>query len=75
MPTEDEVKQVKRKYSADLLKEPGVCGVGVEKNENGEYILAVHLDSAVPNAGTTIPDSLDGSPIRKDFGGPFTKFG
>ena len=73
MTSEQQVGEIKRKHSARLLREPGVCGVGVERDENGEFVLAIHLDAAQPQAGSTIPDSLDGCVVRKHFDGPFTK--
>jgi hypothetical protein len=73
MMSEQQVREIKRKHSARLLQEPGVCGVGVEKGENGNFILAIHLDAAHPEAAATIPNSLDGCLIKKDFSGPFTK--
>jgi len=73
MPTEEEVRQIKRRHSADLLRQPGVCGVAVEKDERGDFLLAIHLDASQPNAGATIPETLDGCPIKRVYSGPFVK--
>jgi len=73
MATEQEITAIKRKHSAWLLRQPGVCGAGVEKDESGNYVLAVHLDASDPNAGTTVPDSLDGAPVKRIRSGPFRK--
>jgi hypothetical protein len=71
MPSEEEVTQIKRRHSARLLQEPGVCGVGVEKDGAGQFYLAVHLDGANPEAGGAIPDSIEGAPVKRIQSGPF----
>jgi hypothetical protein len=73
MASEQQVKEIKRKHSAWMLQQPGVCGVGVERDEGGEFVLAVHLDPSLANAGVTIPDSIEGCPVRRVSSGPFTK--
>ena len=73
MPTEQEVRDIKRRHSAKLLQQPGVCGVAVEKNEQGNFVLAIHLDATKPDAGATVPDSIEGCPIRRHRTGPFVK--
>jgi hypothetical protein len=71
--TEQQIKQVKSRHSARLLQQPGVCGVGVEKDEHGGFALTVHLDATQPDAGATVPDSIEGCPVRRVRSGPFTK--
>jgi hypothetical protein len=71
--TEQEVKEIKRRHSARLLQEPGVCGIGVEKDKEGNYVLAVHLDATDSDAGATVPDFIEGCPVRRVRGGPFTR--
>jgi hypothetical protein len=73
MPSEEEVKGIKRRNSYRLLQEPGVCGVGVEKNEQGKFVLTVHLDMTQPNPGANIPDFIEGCPVKRVKSGPFTK--
>lgn len=73
MATEQEVKQVKSRYSARLLQQPGICGVGVDKDEQGNFVLAVHLDATRPDAGATIPDFIEGCPVRRVRSGPFVR--
>jgi hypothetical protein len=72
MVSEEEVKAIKRRHSARLLQEPGVCGVGVEKDQNGNFVLAVHLDTTQPDAGATVPASIEGCPVKRVRSGPFT---
>jgi len=71
--SEQEVREIKRRHSSRLLQQPGVCGVAVEKDERGDFVLTVHLDATQPNAGATIPDSIEGCPVRRVQSGPFTK--
>ena len=72
MPSEQKVAEIKRRYSAQLLQQPGVCGVGVEKDDVGNFYLAVHLDSN-PRAGENIADSIEGAPVKRIHSGPFVK--
>lgn len=74
MASEDELRQIKRRHSARLLQLPGVSGVGIEKDESGDLVLAVHLDSTDPDAGNDVPDMIEGQPIKRVKSGPFTKF-
>ena len=73
MTSEQQVREIKRKHSGRLLQQPGVCGVGVEKGENGNFVLAIHLDATQPAAAAIIPDSIEGCPVKRVFSGPFTK--
>jgi len=72
MVSEAQALDIKRRHSARLLDQPGVSGVGVEKDERGEFVLAVHLDPTQPNAAA-IPDSIEGCPVKRIFSGPFSK--
>jgi len=73
MMSEEQVRKIKRRYSRRLLQEPGVCGVGVEKENDGNFVLAVHLDANLPKAGETIPDFIEGCQVKRYFSGPFVK--
>ena len=73
MASEKEIKEIKRRHSAQLLQQPGVCGVGVEKDERGDFVLTVHLDATRKDAGRTVPDSIEGCPVKRIRSGPFTK--
>jgi hypothetical protein len=73
MPSEEEVKQIKRRNSGRLLQEPGVCGIGVEKDKEGNFVLAAHLDATRSDAGATVPDFIEGCPVMRIRSGPFTK--
>jgi hypothetical protein len=75
MLSEDEVRAIKRRHSARLLQQPGVCGVGVEKDEAGRFVLAVHVDGGDPAAGEGLPGEIEGVPVRVVRSGPFGRFG
>jgi hypothetical protein len=68
--TEDKVREVKRHLSARLLSQPGVSGVGVEKDEDGEYVVAVHLAEEKPD---DLPDEVEGVRVKYIRSGPFRK--
>jgi hypothetical protein len=69
----DEVRALKRRHSADLLKRPGVCGLDIETTGSGDSVLTVHLDTDDPDVRGGLPDQLDGFPLRYLYTGPFRK--
>ena len=73
MLSEQQVRDIKRKHCRRLLQQPGVSGVGVERDEAGHYVLAVHLDATQPDAGAAVPETIDGCKVARRFSGPFTK--
>jgi hypothetical protein len=48
--------------------------VGIEKDESGDYVLAVHLDAENPAAGEQVPETIEGYPIKRVRSGPFRAF-
>jgi hypothetical protein len=72
MATREEVAAVKSKYSAELRKLKGVSGVGVEKDDSGGYVLAVHVNAE--EGGEQIPEVVEGCPVKIIRSGPFRKF-
>ena len=75
MKTEQEVRQIKRRHSAQLLALPGVCGVGVEKADNGEYVIALHLETTDPAISAALPTRIEDCPVKLLHSGPFHKVG
>jgi hypothetical protein len=73
MATEEELREVKRRHAPQLLKQPGVCGVGVEKDDSGDYVLAIHLDTDDPEVLKELPDHVEGHRVRYVQSGPFRK--
>lgn len=74
MKSEQEVRQIKQRHSARLLALPGVCGVGVEKDEAGQFVLALHLESDDPTVTAQLPTQIEDCPVKWDASGPFRKF-
>jgi hypothetical protein len=71
--TEDEIRELKARHAADLLARPGVNGVGVERDEDGSYVLAVHLGSDDPELNAGLPARIEGHPVRYRHGGPYRR--
>ncbi len=69
---EDEVRAIKQRHSPDLLRRPGVSGVGVEKDESGGFVIALHLDTTDPLVHEQLPKEIEGVPVRLIRSGPFT---
>lgn len=69
----EEVSEIKRRHAPQLLKQSGVSGVGVEKDEAGNYILAIHLDPNKPEVRPQLPDQIEGCPVKLIESGPFRK--
>ena len=70
---EEQVREVKRRHSPRLLSKPGVAGVGIEKDDSGEYVLAVHLASDDPETVKGLPEEIEGVPVKYIHSGPFRK--
>lgn len=73
MATLDEMKAVKRKYSAGLLQQRGVCGVDIEIKDSGEAALTVHLDTKEKSVRDGLPAELEGHPVKYVYTGPIRK--
>jgi hypothetical protein len=71
MLTEQEAHEVKRRHSTELLSKPGVSGVGVEKDEDGNFVIAIHLDADHPGAQEQLPKDIEGFPVKFVRSGPF----
>ena len=74
MATEQEIRELKRRISSRLLGQPGVAGVGIEKDDAGGYALAVHLNADAAEARKQLPDTIEGHPVKYIYSGPFRKF-
>lgn len=73
MKSEQEVREIKRRHSGRLLALPGVCGVGVEKDDKGEYVLALHLENESPSVTAGLPARIEDCPVKWIHSGPFHK--
>jgi hypothetical protein len=74
MATEDEIRGLKQRHGRELLSQRGVSGVGIERDEAGEYVLAVHLDSDAAEAANKLPQEIEGHRVKYVVSGPFRKF-
>jgi hypothetical protein len=53
---------------------PGVVGVGVEREANGQFVLMVHVDTDDPGVLSRLPDQVEGYPVRVIRTGRYEKF-
>jgi hypothetical protein len=73
MTTEEQAREIKRRHSPLLLQQPGVAGVGVERDAQGNYCISIHLDSEDPAVTAALPAEIEGCPVRLIHSGPFRK--
>lgn len=64
------IQDVKRKYEAELMSQPGVVSVGIGKSDNGELTLVVGLDGREQTSASRFPDELEGYPVHVQVIGP-----
>ena len=64
---------MKQRHSIDLMKKNGVSGVGVERDDGGNYFIAIHLCTSDPALLAALPSELDGCPTKLVPSGPFKK--
>ena len=71
MSSTDESKayELNKRVGPDLLKRPGVAGVGVGQDDERGYYLAVHLVDE--NAKHGLPDEIDGMPVKFEITGEY----
>jgi len=63
MVTEKQIRDLKRRYSLQLMNLKGVSGVGIEKDESGSFVLAIHLNNASPET-LDLPKELNDVPVK-----------
>jgi hypothetical protein len=73
MATEQEARDVKNRHSMELLRLPGVCGVGVEKSAEKDFYIALHVESDDPQIVNKLPKQLEGLRVETIVSGPFKK--
>jgi hypothetical protein len=73
MSSEEDVRTVKRRHSAQLLSKPGVTGVGVEQDERGDFVLVIHVADENALVALGLPDRLDDVPVRPIITGQYRK--
>ena len=72
MSTEEEIREVKRRHSLDLLGREGVSGVGVEQDDD-DFVLSILLDRDDPDLRASLPERIEGHRVKYRVTGPFRK--
>jgi hypothetical protein len=73
MATEEEARLAKQRNSPRLLEYPGVSGVSVQKDEEGNYFIALLLSTSDEASISAFPTEVDGCPVRLVHTGSFRK--
>jgi hypothetical protein len=73
MVTQAEAIRIKDSFSAQHLGRNGVSAVGVGQDGSGAPVLIVHLDARLKGTATSVPDVIEGLPVRIEWTGPFSK--
>ena len=74
MNTEDHVREVKRRHAPSLLAHPGVVGVGVSRDEVGDYILVLYLATDDPEILADLPSRIEDVQVKFVYSGAFDTF-
>lgn len=74
MATQSEIDKVKERHSERLMNMPGVVGVGVERDESGQFVLALHVETDDPHVLGGLPRQVEGYPVKIIGSGPYEKF-
>lgn len=64
------VEEVKRRHEADLLKTPGVVGVGIGRKE-GRECIRIYVSEETPKILAALPRSLEDVPVEVVVSGLF----
>ncbi len=64
------VEEVKRRHEADLLKTPGVVGVGIGRKE-GRECIRIYVSKETPKILEALPRSLEDVPVEVVVSGLF----
>ena len=73
MVTAERAHEIKRRHSQNLFAKPGVVGVGVERDDAGNYILKISIERLDPELCKQLPDQIEGLPVKVDVTEPFRK--
>jgi hypothetical protein len=73
MATVEELKRVKRRHAATLLRKEGVNGVDIDEDATGAPIIAIHLETDDPKVIQQLPHELEGHPVKFVCTGPIRK--
>jgi hypothetical protein len=73
MASEQEARDIKNRHSMELMRLPGVCGVGVQKSAENDFYIALHVESGDPQVVDRLPKQLEGLRVETIVSGPFKK--
>jgi hypothetical protein len=73
MVSREKAAEVKKRHSVSLLSLPGVVGVGVKQDDDGQYVLAVHVTTDVEEARATLPEQIEGCKVKVEQSGQYRK--
>jgi hypothetical protein len=60
----DPINTVRTKHQSRLMATPGVVLVGIGRNNHGQSVIVVGVESLDELAKITLPEELDGYPVR-----------
>ncbi len=64
------VEEVKKRHEAQLMKTPGVVGVGIGRT-GGKTVIRVYVAKDSPKVRKAVPDALEDVPVEIVVSGPF----
>lgn len=64
------VEEVKRRHEANLMKSPGVVGVGIGRKD-GKACIRIYVSEDSPKVLAALPQSLEDVPVEVVVSGPF----
>lgn len=70
----EDIREVKRRYSSELMGRDGVEGIGIERDEAGNDVLVLHVSTQDPAVLKSLPRELGGHPVRIIPSGPYRAF-
>jgi hypothetical protein len=69
-----DIEELKRVHSRQLLRLPGVSGVGVERVEGqDEYVLVIHVENDDETTRAAVVNAIGNEPVRLRKSGPYRK--
>jgi hypothetical protein len=74
MSSEKEMLAAQSRHAPELLRQHGVSGLGVERDNEGEYYLAVYLSIEDPELQKKIASRISDCPVKFIHTGLFKKF-
>ena len=64
------IKEVKARHESRLMAQPGVVAVGIGRDPDGKEAIVVSLDRDRPESRASLPEALEGYPVRVQVTGP-----